>query len=118
MAAAWKGSISIHAQADDDRPKLIEAMENLVAQIAKSAVGGTSLPRIVHLLPSDGLVLLSERLVAKDLMSHAFLPGGVAATYEVAEDKEGTLFFSELAGEPAVTDGRAARPPRTVGRDR
>lgn len=103
VAAAWKGSISIHAQADDNRPELIEAMESLVAQIAKSVVGGTSLPQIVDLLPSEGLVPGSERIIAKDLMSHAFLPGGVLATYEVAGD-EGTLFFSELSGEAAVTE--------------
>ncbi len=106
VAAAWKGDVFTQAQADDDRPELIEAMEDMVAQVTKSVSGSTSLPQIVHLLPSDGLVSLSERLVAKDLMSHAFLPGGVVATYEVA-DKEGTLFFSELAGEPAVTEAMA-----------
>jgi len=106
VAAAWKGDVFTQAQADDDRPELIEAMEDMVAQVTKSASGSTSVPQIVHLLPSDGLVPLSERLVAKDLMSHAFLPGGVVATYEVA-DKEGTLFFSELAGEPAVTEAMA-----------
>jgi hypothetical protein len=103
VAAAWKGSISIHAQADDNRPELIEAMENLVAQIAKSVVGGTSLPQRVDLLPREGLVPRSERIIAKDLMSHAFLPVGVLATYRVA-DYEGTLFFSELTGEAAVTE--------------
>jgi hypothetical protein len=107
VAAAWKGSISIHAQADDDRPELIEAMESLVAQIANSVVGGTSLPQIIDLLPSDGLVPRSERIVARDLMSHAFLPGGVLATYRVAGD-EGTLFFSELADESASAEAMAA----------
>lgn len=106
VAAAWKGSISIHAQADDDRPELIEAMENLVAQIAKSVVGGTSLPQIVDLLPSERLVPRSERIVAKDLMSHAFLPGGVLGTYEVAGN-EGTVYFSELANGTAVTEAMA-----------
>ena len=106
VAAAWKGSISIHAQADDDRPELIEAMESLVAQIAKSVVGGTSPPQIINVFPHDGLVPRSERIIAKDLMSHAFLPGGVLATYEVAGD-DGTLFFSDLAGEAAVAEAMA-----------
>ena len=106
VVAAWKGNISIHAEADQDRPELTEAMESLVALIAKSVVGGTSLPQIIDPLPSEGLVPLSERIVAEDLMSHAFLPGGVIATYRVADD-EGTLFFSELAGEPAVTEAMA-----------
>jgi hypothetical protein len=106
VTAAWKGGVSIQVQADDDQPELIEVMESLVAQVTKSVAGGTSLPQIIGLLPSDGLVPWSERLVAKDLMSHAFLPGGVLATYQVADDG-GTLFFSELAGEPAVTEAMA-----------
>ena len=106
VVATWKGSVSIQAQADDEQPKLIEAMEALVTRVADSVDGGTSLPRIIDVLPSEGLVPTSERLVARDLMSHAFLPGGVLATYRVA-DNEGTLFFSELAGEPAVTEAMA-----------
>jgi len=107
VVATWKGSVSIQAQADDEQPKLIEAMEALVARVADSVDGGTSLPRIIDVLPSEGLVPTSERLVAKDLMSHAFLPGGVLATYRVADD-DGTLFFSELAGKPAATEAMAA----------
>ena len=106
VAAAWKGSISIHGEADEDRPELIEAMEGLVAKVANSVDGGTSIPQIIDLLPRDGLVPWSERIVAEDLMSHAFLPGGVLATYRVAGD-EGTMFFSDLAGEPAVTEAMA-----------
>lgn len=106
IAAAWKGVVSVHAEADEDRPELIEAMEGLVAQAAKGVVGGTSLPQIIDLLPRDGLVPWSERIVAEDLMSHAFLPGGVLATYRVADD-EGTLFFSDLAGETTVTEAIA-----------
>jgi len=106
VAAAWKGSVSIHAEADEDRPELIEAMEGLVAKVAKSVGGGTSLPQIINLLPSDGLVQLSERIVAEDMMSHAFLPGGVLATYRVAGD-EGTVFFSHLAGETSITEAMA-----------
>jgi hypothetical protein len=106
VAAAWKGSVSIHAEADEDRPVLIEAMERLVAQVAKSVVGGTSLPQIIDPLPSHGLVPFSERIIAEDMMSHAFLPGGVLATYRVAGD-EGTVFFSHLAGETAIIEAMA-----------
>jgi len=106
VAAAWKGSVSINAEADEDRPELIEGMEGLVAQVTKSVGGGTTHPQIIDLLPRDGLVPWSERIVAEDLMSHAFLPGGVLAAYRVAGD-EGTVFFSELAGEPAVTEAMA-----------
>jgi len=106
VAATWKGSVSIQAQADDEQPELIEAMEALVTRVADSVDGGTSLPQIIDVLPSEGLAPTSERLVAKDLMSHAFLPGGVLATYRVADD-EGTVFFSDLKGEIAVTEAMA-----------
>jgi len=106
VAAAWKGGVSIHAEADEDRPELIAAMEGLVAKVATSVVGGTVPPQIIDLLPRDGLLPLSERVVTKDLMNHVFLPGGVLATYRVAGN-EGTLFFSDLAGEPAVTEAMA-----------
>ena len=106
VAATWKGSVSIQAQADDEQSELIEAMEALVARVAESVDGGTSLPQIIDVLPSEGLAPTSERLVAKDLMSHAFLPGGVLATYRVADD-EGTVFFSDLKGEIAVTEAMA-----------
>jgi len=106
VAAAWKGSVSIHAEADEDRPELIEAMEDLVAKVAHEVDGSTSRPQIIDLLPRDGLVPWSERIVAEDLMNHEFLPGGVLATYRVAGN-EGTLFFSELADEPAVTEAMA-----------
>ena len=106
VAATWKGSVSIQAQADDEQPELIEAMEALVARVADSVDGGTSLPQIIDVLPSEGLAPTSERLVAKDLMSHAFLPGGVLATYRVADD-EGTVFFSDLKDEIAGTEAMA-----------
>jgi hypothetical protein len=106
VAAAWKGSVSIHAEADEDRPELIAAMEGLVAKVANSVVGGTSPPQIISLLPRDGLVPFSERIVTKDLMSHAFLPDGVLATYRAVGD-EGTVFFSDLAGRAAVTEAMA-----------
>jgi len=81
-------------------------MEGLVAKVADRVVGGTSLPQIIGLLPRDGLVPWSERIVAEDLMSHAFLPGGVLGTYRVAGD-EGTVFFSHLASETAITEAMA-----------
>jgi hypothetical protein len=103
IAAAWKGTISIRAEADDARPELISAMEQLVAAVANEVDGGTSPPPIIGALPPQGLVRWSERLVAKDLMSHVFLPGGVVATYRVAEN-EGTVYFTDLEDEAAVSE--------------
>ncbi len=101
VAAAWKGKIAIHAEADEDRPELIDTMERLVESVTNSVAGETSPPSIIGLLPAEGLVPWSERIIANNLMSHEFLPGGVMATYRV-EDGEGTLFFSELESESAA----------------
>mgnify|MGYP001829060985 CR=1 FL=1 len=103
VAAAWKGDVSIQAQADGNNPALIQAMEGLVSQVADGVDGDDSLPQIIALFPKENLVPWSERIIAKDLMSHAFLPGGVIASYRI-EGNEGTLFFSELASEPEVTE--------------
>jgi hypothetical protein len=43
----------------------------------------------------------SERYVARDLLGHAFLPGGVLATYAV-EGGEAELYFSELKDAAAA----------------
>ena len=103
VAAAWKGSFAIHAEADIDDPELIGAMERLVADVAAAVPGATSPPAIIDVLPGQGLVPWSERIVAEDMMSHAFLPGGILATYEM-DGFEGRLFFSELPTEAAVAD--------------
>lgn len=106
VAAAWKGKIAIHAEADDDRPELIDTMERLVASVAADVVGETSPPSIIGLFPTDGLVPSSERIVANNMMSHEFLPGGVMATYRW-QDSEGTLFFSELGDDQGAAEAIA-----------
>lgn len=103
VAAAWRGSFAIHAEADIDDPELIGAMEAMVADVAAGVAGTTSPPAIIDMLPRDGLVPWSERIVAEDMMSHAFLPGGVLASYQV-DGLDGKLFFSELPTEAAAAD--------------
>ena len=92
---AWKGSYFVHAEADDDRPVLIETLEDLVGGVCQRIAGETSRPAILDPLPPRGLVAHSERFVAEDLLGHSFLPGGVLATY-VIDDREARLFMSEL----------------------
>lgn len=101
VAAAWKQEIFVHAVADDDRTALIEMMERLVARACNAVAGDASLPDILGVLPSQGLVPLSERHVGADLLGHTFLPGGVLATYRI-EGGEGRIFFSDLGGRGAV----------------
>ena len=93
VAAAWKGTVFVHAAADDERPELTETMELLVSQICDGVAGGISPPTILPPLPQEGLVPRSERYVASDLLGHAALGGGVVATYEV-DGHRGDLFFS------------------------
>jgi len=95
VTAAWKGSYFVHVEADDDRPVLIEMLDGLVERMCHGISGGTSRPEILDPLPPGGLVALSERFVAEDLLGHSFLPGGVLATYEI-DGREARLFVSEL----------------------
>jgi len=95
VAAAWKGSHFVHAEADEDRPELIEMLERLIVGVCGEIVGDEAFPEILGWLPSVGLVAHSERYIAEDLLGHSFLPGGVLADYEI-DGRRVQLFFSDL----------------------
>jgi len=99
IAATWRGATYVQGEADDDRPDLIEGLDSLVASAIERVEGLQSLPAEVEALPIDGRVPGSERYVAADLFGHAFLPGGVVATYGNGDDLV-ELFFTELPGAP------------------
>jgi hypothetical protein len=101
VTAAWRGNMYVHGEAGDDSPELIEMMEQLMAETSARLTGDASRPAILAALPIDGLVQRSERFVAADLLGHAFLPGGILATYEI-EGREVHLFFSDLGSEAAA----------------
>jgi hypothetical protein len=107
LAAAWKKCLFVHAEADDDRPVLVDLMERLVAHVCAGSAGGGSLPPIIDPLPKDGLLPQSERFVPIDLLGHAFLRGGVLATYEI-DGTQGELFFCD-AGTAASANEAIAR---------
>jgi hypothetical protein len=104
IAAAWNGAVYVHAEADTDRPPLADALERLVASACGATAGHAALPAILAPLPREHLVARSERYVARDLLGHDFLPGGLVATYAV-DGHRSELFFSELA---SATAARAA----------
>lgn len=91
IAVAWKGRLYIRAAASAETPEL----ETMVAAVAAKAPGETTLPRLARLLPADGLVTNSDRYVARDLLGHSFLPGGMLARYRVGEE-EFSLFLCEF----------------------
>jgi hypothetical protein len=103
VAAAWKGSVFVHAEADDDRPELIEMIERLVARACAEIPGDDSPPAILAVLPPEGLIPRTERYVADDLLGHAFLPGGVLAEYDI-DGRGVTLFFSDLESDAAAKE--------------
>lgn len=107
VAAAWKGPVFVHGVADDDRPALIEALERLVASVADAVPGEAARPGVLDVLPTDHLVSRSERYVPRDLLGHAFLPGGVLATYADG-DRTSELFVCELGGAAEASDALAA----------
>jgi hypothetical protein len=106
MAAAWKGSHFVQAEADDDRTVLIEKLESLVAGVCDEIAGDPAFPEILGWLPTEGLVAHSERFVAEDLLGHSFLPGGVLAEYEI-DGRKVQLFFSDLETAEAADEAIA-----------
>jgi hypothetical protein len=107
VAAAWKGSVYVHVEADDERPPLVAMAERLVAGLADRAPGETTPPAILRSLPPEGRVPGTERYVARDLRGHAVLRGGVLATYAL-EGREAELYFSELE-DAAEAEAAVAR---------
>lgn len=103
IAAAWKGRLYVHARADEDSPPLTSVLERLVDRIIDAAPGDASPPEILQRLPVEGLVPHATRYVAKDLLGHAFLPGGLLAHYECGP-KECLLFLCELGSPEAARE--------------
>jgi hypothetical protein len=107
IAAAWKGRVFVHGQADDERPELAAMLETLVARAADGAPGEPSPPAILAVLPAEGLVARSERYVPSHLLGHAFLPGGVSATYEI-DGRRAVLYYADLGTEEAAAEALEA----------
>jgi len=101
VAAAWKGAVYVHVEADDERPALVGMAERLVAGVAERAPGEAEAPTLLRPLPPEGRVARSEHYVARDLRGHAFLPGGVLASYAL-DGREAELYFSELKDAAAA----------------
>ncbi len=117
VAAAWKDRLYVHVAADEERPDLALLAERLVAAVCARAPGDPSPPPLLAALPREGLLPRSERYIAADLLGHAFLPGGVLATYEKG-GRRVEVFFSDLgtaaAAREAITRLRAHYGERGV----
>jgi hypothetical protein len=98
VAAAWRGSLYVHGEADDARPELLATLAAFTEHVCGRAPGEAVLPAFLEPLPAEGLLPQSERWVAADLLGHAFLPGGVTASYRL-EGCNARLFYSDLGGE-------------------
>jgi hypothetical protein len=103
LAAAWKGSIYIRGEADEERPELLELRDRAMTFACDRSPGDASLPAALDPLPPDGRVARSERWVASNLLGHAFLGAGVRASYVVG-DHEVQLYFSDAGSEPAASE--------------
>ncbi len=107
VAAAWKGPVYVHAEADDERPELAAVLEGLVAGACERLPGEGSMPSILEPLPVAGRVAQSERWVPENLLGHSFLPGGVLATYELG-GLRAELYLSDLGSAAAAREGLQA----------
>lgn len=116
IAAAYKESVFIHGEADDDRQELLAFLDDLVSGVAGGVPGSTSPPAILDSLPKTHLVVGSERYVPTDLIGHSYLPGGVLATYEI-DGRRAELFFTDLDTEARAMDATTALRSHFEGRD-
>jgi hypothetical protein len=107
VAAAWRGPVYVHGEADDERDELIAMLERLVAGAGDRAPGDAVLPPVLAPLPRTGRVERSERYVPAALLGHSFLPGGVLAAYEV-DGRRAELYLSDLGRERAAAEALAA----------
>lgn len=101
VAAAWRGAIYVHAEAEAGDATSAEMLDRLVAGVADAAPGEPSLPGMAQLLPREGFLRNSDRYVANDLLGHACLPGGLLAEYGV-NGGEYLLFLSDTGSESAA----------------
>jgi hypothetical protein len=107
IAAAWKGPVYVHAEADAERPDLVAVLEGLVAGACECLLGEGSMPSVLEPLPVAGRVAQSERWVPENLLGHSFLPGGVLATYELG-GLRAELYLSDLGSAAAAREGLQA----------
>jgi hypothetical protein len=120
VAAAWKGRLFVHGEADEERAPLLEMAGRLLGDACARVPGPGRWPSVLAALPPEGLLPHSERWIAADLLGHECLPGGVLASYS-GEGGRGELFFSDLvnrgAAAAAVAELRAhyLRTGATVG---
>lgn len=101
VAAAWRGAIYAHAEAEAGDATSAAMLEQLVAGVVDAAPGEPSLPGLAQLLPREGFLRNSDRYVANDLLGHACLPGGLLAEYGV-NGGEYLLFLSDTGSESAA----------------
>ena len=116
IAGAYRGSIFVHGEADDDRPVLLAMLEDLMSGVTDRADGAVSPPAILAPLPRTHRLAGSERYAPDNLLGHSFLPGGVLATYEI-DGRRAELFFSDLGTETRAADVMAALRTHLEERD-
>ncbi|MGD8440536.1 MAG: hypothetical protein PVG53_08360 [Holophagae bacterium] len=102
VVAACKGRFFVHGDADADEPELMGFLGRTVDEVCRRISGAAHRPAVVELLPVGGLVARSERYVPADLLGHAFLPGGLLATYEV-DGRRSELYTTDLGSDAAAT---------------
>jgi len=102
-ARVWKGRVFVHGASDYENERANAALNRIMASVTGRIAGDIVRPAALQPLPTEGLVPRSEQYVAKDLLGHAFLPGGVVAAYRL-EGFEARLFFSDLGSGAAAAD--------------
>jgi hypothetical protein len=125
-AVAWKGRFYIRAAVGAGGQAGAVAVERFIAAVVREAPGEAGPPAELVALPKRGFIKNSDRYVARDLLGHAFLPGGMLARYEI-DGAQLTLFYCEMESVSAAsravamleeyerTEGRVIGPEHTIG---
>ncbi|HQO33089.1 MAG TPA: hypothetical protein PLG59_00395 [bacterium] len=106
VAMAWKQHVYVQAMADDDRPVLIEMLEKIMVKVFSVIPGEDVIPELLDVFPRENLIPYTDRYVGKDLLGHAFLPGGFLVNYNL-DGQEVLAFISDL-GMPEASQAALA----------
>jgi hypothetical protein len=102
VAAAWKGPVYVRAKVDSAMTNADPALAGMVTTILQRVPGEPEFPRLLRLLPEEHRVANSDRYVPRDLLGHAFLPGGFLADYEIDEEAYRLFLFEKRTEEEAL----------------
>ena len=82
----YQGKYVVEIKAGDDSKKVGAAIRTVARKISERIEDPAKPPEVLSLLPKEGQVGKSLRYVKKEMLSQAFLPGGLEARYSIGDE--------------------------------